>query len=166
MSLEIAVEEANAGDSFEAWLETTASQLPEPDGNIFHEIQAIHAMCRNPEAAAHPGYPLDYDTELDDLIYVNCTDYMEDMSSHEISALQRPSSPSYWRGRLSPEQQVSVREDINVSSGVGVLSGVPSSRNGGGGKIYTQNEFRSAHGASRNTSRAPSVHVDDFYSNS
>jgi hypothetical protein len=109
---------------------------------------------------------IDDDTELDDLIYVNCTDYMEDMSSHEISALQRPSSPSYWRGRLSPEQQISVREDVNVSSGVGVLSGVPSSRNGGGGKIYTQNEFRSAHGASRNTSRAPSVHVDDFYSNS
>jgi hypothetical protein len=57
MSLEIAVEEANAGDSFEAWLETTASQLPELDGNIFHEIQAIYAMCRNREAAARPGCP-------------------------------------------------------------------------------------------------------------
>jgi len=45
------------------------------------------------------------------------------------------------------------------------VSSVPqSARNGGGGKVYVQNEFRSAHGAARNTSRAPSVHVDEFYS--
>jgi hypothetical protein len=56
------------------------------------------------------------------------------------------------------------REDGQQQPGQGVPGGGSGVRNGGGGKIYTQNEFRSAHGASRNTSRAPSVHVDDFYS--
>ena len=91
---------------------------------------------------------------------------MEDMAVHETSPLHRPSSPSYWRGRLSPERQLSLKDDVHVSTGAGMPPGVPIIRNGGGGKVYTQNEFRSAHGASRNTSRAPSVHVDDFYSNS
>jgi hypothetical protein len=77
--------------------------------------------------------------------------------------LQRPGSPSHWRGRLSPERQVLIRDEASV--GTSVLFGGPI-RNGGGGKVYIQNEFRSAHGASRNTSRAPSVHVDDFYSSS
>jgi len=101
--------------------------------------------------------------DIDDLIYVNSTDYLDDLTSQEFPSLyQRPSSPSFWRGRLSPEHMNTMTEDISplsIPSGGGPALPL---RNGGGGKVYVQNEFRSAHGASRNTSRAPSVHVDDF----
>ena len=104
--------------------------------------------------------------DVDDLIFVNCTDYLEDMTTQEFAAIhQRPASPSYWRGRLSPEQGLGFTDEVQKPAGSNLMSGGLSFRNGGGGKIYVQNEFRSAHGASRNTSRAPSVHVDDFYSN-
>jgi hypothetical protein len=101
---------------------------------------------------------------IDDLIYVNCADYMELTSSYEPIPAQRSASPCYWRERLSPERGMMFRDDVQQSSGQGVSVAGSGVRNGGGGKIYTQNEFRSAHGTSRNTSRAPSVHVDDFYS--
>jgi hypothetical protein len=55
-----------------------------------------------------------------------------------------------------------LNNDVQKSGIANVVCGGQSIRNGGGGKVYIQNEFRSAHGASRNTSRAPSVHVDDF----
>jgi hypothetical protein len=75
----------------------------------------------------------------------------------------RSASPSFWRGRLSPEQPQSIVEESQRLAGASPVPGGLTLRNGGGGKVYVQNEFRSAHGASRNTSRAPSVHVDDFY---
>lgn len=102
--------------------------------------------------------------DIDDLIYVNSADYLEDLTSQEFTSLYpRPSSPSFWRGRLTPEH-TSMSEDVSQLS---VPSGAATAltlRNGGGGKVYVQNEFRNAHGTSRNTSRAPSVHVDDFNS--
>lgn len=57
-------------------------------------------------------------------------------------------------------------EDLSTLSVPNLGGAALTLRNGGGGKVYVQNEFRSAHGASRNTSRAPSVHVDDFNSTS
>jgi hypothetical protein len=102
--------------------------------------------------------------EIDDLIYVDFNDYLEDISpSDALGIYQRPASPSYWRGRLSPEQVQGLVEDSQKLTAASVIPSALALRNGGGGKVYIQNEFRSAHGASRNTSRAPSVHVDDFY---
>jgi len=103
--------------------------------------------------------------DIEDLIYVNCADYLENIGGSDQLPTQRPASPMYWRGRLSPERGIASRDDDRQSPGQSPLAGASVVRNGGGGKIYTQNEFRSAHGTSRNTSRAPSVHVDDFYSN-
>ena len=105
------------------------------------------------------------DSDIDDLIFANCTDYLEDINAIEPSTTQqRPASPSYWRGRISPEQGTNYADDFQRLSGPNISPAAGGLRNVGGGKIYIQNEFRSAHGASRNTSRAPSVHVDDFYS--
>jgi hypothetical protein len=107
------------------------------------------------------------ESDIDDLIFANCTDYLEDINPTDSSTTQqRPASPSNWRGRLSPEQGPNFVDDSQKFAGQSFIPGASGLRNVGGGKIYIQNEFRSAHGASRNTSRAPSVHVDDFYSSS
>ena len=99
----------------------------------------------------------------DDFIHVNCIDYLENIGSSDLSFYPRPESPLCWRERLAPERNIS--NDDPKCGGAALLCGGQHTRNGGGGKVYIQNEFRSAHGAARNTSRAPSVHVDDFYSN-
>jgi hypothetical protein len=101
-------------------------------------------------------------SDVEDLIHVNTTDYLEDMNPLDAFPSQRPSSPTSFRGRLSPETSTFITDDLQKSFTSSLVIGGQSLRNGGGGKIYTQNEFRSAHGTSRNTSRAPSVHVDDF----
>jgi len=104
------------------------------------------------------------DDRVDDLIYVDCSDYLEDMNPNEMTTYYpRSTSPTYSRGRLSPEQSLNLTENSQRSGLAGLFPTSLGLRNGGGGKVYVQNEFRSAHGASRNTSRAPSVHVDDFY---
>ena len=151
--------------------------LPETEIEAFEEIDCIYALCRELASAEEIGvlagkaFTKVYLThveqnDIDDLIYVNCTDYLEDMTAQEFATIhQRPASPSYWRERLSPEQGQGFTDEVQKPAGSSLVSGGLWFRNGGGGKIYVQNEFRSAHGASRNTSRAPSVHVDDFYSN-
>jgi hypothetical protein len=85
------------------------------------------------------------------------------MAAEGSGLYPRSTSPSTWRDRLSPELPQSIVDDSQRLSGASPSPGGLVFRNGGGGKVYVQNEFRSAHGASRNTSRAPSVHVDDFY---
>lgn len=176
--LETTLSERDVGLTFEYWIEKVSAMLPETEVESLEEIHVICALCRGSASTTHRD--IDFGISLagilclkhlgehnvDDLIYVNCTDYFEDMTSQEFAAIhQRPASPSYWRGRLSPEQGLSFTDEVQKIGGSNLVFGGLGLRNGGGGKIYVQNEFRSAHGASRNTSRAPSVHVDDFYSN-
>ena len=177
VNLENALVERDIGLSFDKWIERVSVMLPETEIEAFEEIDCIYALCRELASAEEIGvlagkaFTKVYLTHLeqndiDDLIYVNCTDYLEDMTAQEFAAIhQRPASPSYWRERLSPEQGQGFTDEVQKPAGSSLVSGGLWFRNGGGGKIYVQNEFRSAHGASRNTSRAPSVHVDDFYSN-
>ena len=177
VNLENALVERDVGLSFDKWIERISAMLPETEVEAFEEIDGICVLCEELASAEQTGVSTGepctrvYLTHLeqndaDDLIYVNCTDYLEDMTTQEFAAIhQRPASPSYWRGRLSPEQGLGYTDEAQKPVGSNLMSGGLSFRNGGGGKIYVQNEFRSAHGASRNTSRAPSVHVDDFYSN-
>lgn len=164
--------------TFEKWLGRISDMMPETDAESIGEIDLISALCQrvadDGDLDALAGTDIDMidliyleNLDTEDLIYVNSTDYLEDLGPFECWPSQRPGSPAYWRGRFSPEQGLNYADDSakSTSSLNSTSLGGPGFRNGGGGKVYVQNEFRSAHGASRNTSRAPSVHVDDFYSN-
>jgi hypothetical protein len=163
------------GSSFETWMQRVFSMLPEhniqsPEMELVWRLcedLAIGNFTESSEGILRFVLSLIVATldDIEDLIYVNCADYLENIGGSDQLPTQRPASPMYWRGRLSPERGIASRDEDRQSPGQSPLAGASVVRNGGGGKIYTQNEFRSAHGTSRNTSRAPSVHVDDFYSN-
>ncbi len=163
------------GSSFQTWMQRIVSMLPESDVES-PEMELVWRLCEDLAIGNFTkssggilfsvlSLIVASPEDIEDLIYVNCADYLENIVGSDQLPTQRPASPMYWRGRLSPETGISNRDEDRQSPGQGPLAGASVVRNGGGGKIYTQNEFRSAHGTSRNTSRAPSVHVDDFYSN-
>ena len=174
IGLEDALRERDPALSIETWIGTLAAMLPESEIASLDEIDIIYALCQGSENGGHLTAVSSTRTELciltilgvmdaEDFVYVKYADYLEEINLAEWSPSQRAASPSHWRGRLTPENTLNLGDDVLKSTGLGMLSAF---KNGGGGKIYIQNEFRNAHGASRNTSRAPSVHVDDFNPNS
>lgn len=70
---------------------------------------------------------------------------------------------------LSAANETSTKHTIVLSKEAGFRADTSNSKsrmNIGGGKVYNRNEFRDVHGyQSANTSRPPSVHVDDFANN-